>query len=490
MIESKDRRIRLGLSKAMIFLLSFLAVIVLLASTQAANVVVTSNQVAVVAGQGLPGLISRALPNGAEKVFPLPFQNGQITGFEDVAIDEADPTTVFAFSENDKLVCTFTISSTDGSLSISSCVVGFHVGPYTGIAVKNGILVISGGTGGVTVYNYTVSTRTIDSTPTLLNKLPPNAVGCYGVLMISNTLVALSTDFGAFTPEFGTLMVDPSLNALYSFRVQNSLGTTLSIAPSNFPLVNTVYTTNCGETFMYTANGALTIQNAYQSGTTTEMTFSDGFQAVTDTVDQTRGLLVVGGVMSDGSSQIRFFSLETARSPALQSNYTITDGRRITSVALTSTLLVYAFYNGTTTEYGWTTNVAPGFSFPAPLCTPAPTRSATMLPTPYPVVVLPTPPITTSPPQSQPPGTAPVPITPTGTLPTATVAPTLMSRTTPMSMQPIPSGTNHSQAPSGAPVANSTKKPSSANSFRHTILVPFLASMVAYLVGWTMGWWL
>lgn len=123
-------------------LLAWLLLSLVLASrnVEASNIVITSDEVAIVAGVGLAGLISRQLPAGEEKVFPLPFEN-KIQEFNDVATDPNDPGIVWAFGSSDRIVCSFRVN-TDASLRLLGCQFDFPVGRYSGLSVMNGIVIM------------------------------------------------------------------------------------------------------------------------------------------------------------------------------------------------------------------------------------------------------------------------------------------------------------------------------------------------------------
>jgi len=128
---------------------------------------------------------------------------GEVDNFSDVAVDPANEALVFALS-TDQFVCMFELDEAAGRLRRGTCVGdGFSVSPFSGIAANGGTLVISGGTGGLTVYTYDT---TIDPEPAVLNLEESNVIGHPDVTLVSPILAALSTDFSGGGARFGTQM--------------------------------------------------------------------------------------------------------------------------------------------------------------------------------------------------------------------------------------------------------------------------------------------
>jgi hypothetical protein len=320
--------------------LGFLICFFFIAFANGANVVISSNRVAVIAGEGLGGLVSRQLPDGEEQIFFAVDQG--ITGFEDVAIDPDDPTKVFALRVSDPLVCSFVIND-DASLQPISCILGFDIGPYSEISVKGGTLVISGGQGGFTSYEYDTATGELGES-TNFEKLFPDIISHPGVLLLTDKKAALSTlynDTATGLTQYGTMIVDLRVPVdERSFLVENSLGSEYAIQPANYPLENALYETASGQTFMITANGVLTIQDPYESGTPTEIS-SENFLAITVAVNKEKGALVLGGVDDETDTfSIRIYRLGDPMNPVLVDE--ISDVGRLTSVATYGSLVVYA----------------------------------------------------------------------------------------------------------------------------------------------------
>jgi hypothetical protein len=365
------------------------------AFADARNVAISPNKVAVVAGgQGIAGLVSRQLPDGQENVFDLSIFEGRIVAFDDVAIDPANPFLVFALDAQSQTVCSFLLNVV-ASLTIVGCAEDFSVDPFTSISALNGTLAISGGTGGFTTFKYSTTDDgnigRIDVNAVHLNAEVPNVVGYPGVLLVTPTLAAFSTDFADSSnevPRFGTMMVDlsgESAQELHNFRVVDSLSFDFALGPSNFPLENSIYGTPCaGQTVMYTANGALTSQDPYTSGTTTEISIP-GFRAITSTVNQEKALLFVGGVDTvTGNSEIRGFTLTDPLNPSISTSTVLAGTGRVVSVASSGEIVLYITTGPDGTSYDFfshTGQTPPLQGCPTPAPTPPPT---TPVPTPAP----------------------------------------------------------------------------------------------------------
>jgi hypothetical protein len=117
---------------------------------------------------------------------------------------------------------------------------------------------------------------------------------------------------------------------LYNFRVQNSLGYNYALAPSNFALESALYQSIKGDTIMYTANGALTIQDPFRAGISREISL-EGFSVFIIAVNQANNVLILGGVDETGSFSIALYSLTNPMKPL--KFYEVFGLARLTSVA-------------------------------------------------------------------------------------------------------------------------------------------------------------
>mmetsp|Transcript_21171 Transcript_21171/g.63198 ORF Transcript_21171/g.63198 Transcript_21171/m.63198 type:complete len:431 (-) Transcript_21171:31-1323(-) len=311
--------------------------------------------------------------------------------FDDVSVDAANDQLFFALSTGTRTVCSFKLRDTERDIvkfgfDLASCVSGdFSVTPFCGVAARGGTLVISGGTGGFTVYTYE-ETGLIADEPVLLNQRFPNVVGFPDVILINENLAALSTDFRDESFRFGTQMValdleGPSVELGKEFRVgfseADQLGFDLSLGPANFALQNAAFDGDpwYAPGYMYTAHGVVQA-NELWSGT---FDVSDaegipaGFRAVTVAVNAAKRVAVCGGVLA-GASSVLFFNLTDGdpATPARGAEPTWLDPAfvravpvegRVTSVATGGDVAAYILEGGDTIRF---LDIETGDAVPAP----------------------------------------------------------------------------------------------------------------------------
>ena len=221
------------------------------AMVAAQNVAMQPSSTIAVATTSGGGLLIRQ--GGNDELTPVPVPTG-VSGFHDLSIDVDNDSLLFALDVSSPRVCSYTLEGS--ALVLNNCVgSSFNTAPFSGVSARGGTLVISGGTGGVTVFDYDTSTGLLQETPRVQNQFLP-VIGFPDVLMISPTQAAMSADIGG-TPRFGTVIVDiqdTTLTPVGEFRMEDSLGFDLSVAPANFPFVNAIYEAN-SDIYMFTANG-------------------------------------------------------------------------------------------------------------------------------------------------------------------------------------------------------------------------------------------
>jgi len=275
----------------------------------------------------------------------VPLPSG-VAGFHDISIDVDNDSLVFALDVNTPAVCSYSLEN--GVATLINCVgQSFATSPFCGVSGRGGTLVISGGTGGVTVFDYDVSTGMLDESPRVLNQ-DLDVIGFPDVLMISPTQAAMSTDIDGGTPRFGTVILDvqgTTLSSLEVFRMEDSLGFELALAPTNFPFVNAIYTSG-SFVYLYTANGGMTVQNPNDkdAGTTVIDPLNEAFRAVTVAVNQDKGLVVFGG-LEGTQSVITVYSI-------MEQRFVEAFGveGRITSVATSGDFVSFVTVESTTIE--------------------------------------------------------------------------------------------------------------------------------------------
>ena len=224
---------------------------VLPAMVAAQNVAMQPSSTIAVATTSSGALVTRE----GDTLTPIPVPTG-VSGFQDLSIDVDNDSLLFALDVSSPRVCSYTLESAT-SLVLNNCVgSSFNTAPFSGVSARGGTLVVSGGTGGVTVFDYDTSTGLLQETPRVQNQFLP-VIGFPDVLMISPTQAAMSADIGG-TPRFGTVILDiqgTSLTQVGEFRMEDSLGFDLVVSPANFPFVNAIYEAGSSDIYMYTANG-------------------------------------------------------------------------------------------------------------------------------------------------------------------------------------------------------------------------------------------
>lgn len=313
------------------------------------NVATTTSGISIGTNGGQEGLLVSTGTGGERRQFEVTNFGVGVTldsTFSDVSIDPENESLVFALSTSTRTACSFVLdveAAEDSSiLTMVSCVEGFSVSPFSGISANGGTLMISGGTGGFTIYEYHRQQGFIVEEPNLLNEEFPNIIGHPDVVLVHAYLAALSTDFNGGSSRFGTQMasIDASRTTVTfgsDYRVQDTLGFRLFIQPSNFPLVNAVYKSS----IMYTANGPMQVQDLESDEVTVLSGAPSGFSAVTVAVNEAAQKLYFGGVLSSGRSQILTYDLsEDPINPTLV-NQTQEFDQRITSIASGGDVVAY-----------------------------------------------------------------------------------------------------------------------------------------------------
>jgi hypothetical protein len=304
-----------------------------------------------------------------------------IAAFTDVSIDGS---LVFALSVAPPQVCSYIIATdTPSLLSLINCVESaFAVSPFCGISSLGGTLIISGGTGGVTVFDYD-ATGKLEQSPRILN-FDLQVIGNPDVVMVNPTQAALSSDIGG-SPRFGTIVVNTNgttLTPVGEFRNPSFSGFDNALGPSNFPFVNDVYTNTNGDVFLYTANGGMTVQNINVADSIVEIAAPvQGFQAVTVSVNQESELVVFGGLLPSGESIIYAFDIENDMALIGQ----VQVEGRVTSVATSEDIVSFVTQDDSTIQdfaFETMTTVMPTDSSASPPPEPTTPTLSPVLPSP------------------------------------------------------------------------------------------------------------
>ena len=253
-----------------------------------------------------------------------------IQGFDDVAISESSATSstgrngrrrtkssikVFAIDANSGLLCSFNLRNVN-SLSFIGCTTRSVASqPFVGIDTNNeGTLVVSGGTGGASVFSYNTNTGVLDNTPSIRNRELGDDIGYPSVTFVNSDEVAFGTDadrgFAVTIATIGGSRRRPTLSRDAQFRVRDTIGFDYVLQPANFPFDSAVYIPqgrNNNIRWLYVANGAITVQNPngnVRSSRDVSNVIPNrfDFEAVTISIDSSRSIAVVGGLTNGGSS--------------------------------------------------------------------------------------------------------------------------------------------------------------------------------------------
>ena len=303
-----------------------IVLLVIFLKKEGQNVVVTPTDFAIaVNGEGL---ITRQLPDGKTNEMDLP---KDIDGFRDVTFDVENSNLIFALSTSSQRVCSYLLSSS--TLTLVNCAgSNIPVSPFVGIAAYGGNLVISGGTGGLSVFTYDTTDGTINDDPAI-NGQRLDVVGLPDVQMLSSTVIAFSADLGG-SPRFGipiSQIVDGNVEILREFRVDGA-GFSNAIGPANFAFVNAIATRENGDRVVYTANGIMTVVDPSQEGSVTVIQGPAGFAATTVAVNVDGTRVVFGGLIAGGSIYIEYDATDNPLSPILLQSTGVQG--RITSIGV------------------------------------------------------------------------------------------------------------------------------------------------------------
>lgn len=277
----------------------------------------------ITAANGGNSLITYDAVRSQEKTHRFSNLPNNFDGFDDVAVDPnalaRDSTVVFAIDAESGIVCSFDLSFrfrrqnktnnrnrvSDVSLNLIGCTTqSVNTSPFVGIAAMGGTLVVSGGTGGASVFSYNTNTGVLSNRTTIRNE-DLGDVGHPDVTMVTRNIAALSTDaqrgFGILVSNIN--MNSRSLDRTRFFRVQNTVGFDYAIRPANFPCDSSMYFRKGGRNLLYVANGPITVQDPRRDGWPTVVkTAPDGFEALAVDVSSERSVAVFGGVIDDGES--------------------------------------------------------------------------------------------------------------------------------------------------------------------------------------------
>lgn len=338
--------------------------------TQARNIVITSDGIALATeANGSTRLISYNTLDDQET--PHSFGSSlpsNVRGFDDVAVDPnamaridpnamgRDSTIAFALDASNGIVCSFNLSelvSEGVSLNLIGCTTqGVNTAPFVGIAAMGGTVVVSGGTGGASIFTYDEDTGVLSNSATIRNRRLGDT-GYPDVTLVTPQIAAISADVPVgFGVVIAGIDIDSqSLTRDRVFPTVDSVGFRLIIQPANFPLTTSVYfQSGSGMKYLYVANGGITVQDPLTNGNPTVVDVApNGFEALTVDVNSERAVAVLGGVIqSRGSSAYIILDISDPLNPEFvqmeEFPLTSRDGR-ITGVASAGQSILYVTEN-------------------------------------------------------------------------------------------------------------------------------------------------
>lgn len=287
-------------------------------NAQARNIVITADGIGIATStNGGRSLVTYDANRSNERDHQFNNLPINVGGFDDVAVDPQsmakDSTFVFAIDADSGRLCSFELSLRTQSVSLEliGCAnQSVRSRPFVGIAAMGGTLIVSGGTGGVSVFRYNRTTGVLPNQATIRN-VDLGDIGHPDVTLVTPRLAALATDADPRTEEasFGIAMANINLNRgritrTRFFPVRDTIGFNYVIGPANFPCTSAVYNVDSGVSYLYVANGPLTVQNARNRRGIARVVsdIPNGFVALTVAVNSEMKVAVVGGVTDGGSN--------------------------------------------------------------------------------------------------------------------------------------------------------------------------------------------
>ena len=313
------------------------------------NVVVSPTDFAIaVNGRGV---ITQQLPDGELTTMEPP---EGIDGFQDIAVDSKYSYLFFALSISSQRFCSYLLSS-ESTLTLVNCVVSeIPVTSFSGIAAHSGNLVISGGTGGLSVFTYDTTDGTINNVPYIEGQRL-DVIGLLDVQMLGSNVIAFSAEFKG-SPRYGVAVSQivgggGNVEILREFRVDGA-GTFNAIAPANFDMVNAIVTRkHSGKQVMYTANKIMTVVDPTERvGSVRVIQGPAGFEATTVAVNVDGTRVIFGGLFEGGSVFLEYDatdkqlnSMELLRTQKVQGRIT-SIGAGTNFIVVSSNVQVLTFF--------------------------------------------------------------------------------------------------------------------------------------------------
>jgi hypothetical protein len=236
------------------------------------------------------------------------FPRDQIASIDDISISDDGYLFGLSVYNNPPLLCSFRIVT--ANVIPLGCAPGdYSVTKYTGVSCNSGKCVISGGTGGFTVFDYNRDTGALSSIMRCF-KCPAQETDevdvenpdFVDVEVFDSRRAVLSTLSGAKT--LSVILDLITFQMTVSHEVPNPVVEAVAQTPTGYPCVSDFFITETGISYLFTACGSITVQQAFAMNSTvileTPTDLSD-YQAITLSVDTTAGKLVVGGTGFSGT---------------------------------------------------------------------------------------------------------------------------------------------------------------------------------------------
>mmetsp|Transcript_16846 Transcript_16846/g.36530 ORF Transcript_16846/g.36530 Transcript_16846/m.36530 type:complete len:371 (+) Transcript_16846:41-1153(+) len=337
----------------------------LVRSTQSRNIAITSDGIALATeARGSQRLITYDALDNQETAhsFGSSLPNN-VNRFDDVAVDPnsraRDSTIAFAIDANSGIVCSFNLRERNNSRGVSldhiGCTTqGVNTSPFVGIAAMGGTVVVSGGTGGASVFTYDEDSGVLSDRATIRNRSLGD-IGYPDVTLVTPEIAAFSADveqgFGVVVSSINT--DSKSLTRDRVFLTEDSVEFNFIILPANFPLTSSMYfQEGSGKNYLYVANGGITVQDPQTNGRPRVVDVAPiGFKALTVDVNSERAVAVFGGVITRSrrtSSVYIVLDISDPLDPELVNTEVVSRrsrGGRITGVASAGQSILYVTEN-------------------------------------------------------------------------------------------------------------------------------------------------
>lgn len=281
--------------------------------------------------------------DGADFTLALP---GGLESLEDVSLTKEG--FVIGLSIYTPALCSFEFDSASTLLPIGCITGNWSMAPFTGMSAEGGTVVISGGTGGVTIATYNTTSGVLNDILECLNCEvgdPGDNIMMPGVSIATRpdgpplaSLAIVVPVAQEFQAGFLILPVsegdDDDLTDVARVLFNNFIGTRLAVTVTNYPLASAFYyVPQLGFHFVYMVHGEMVVYNTRTADVQPVALPLAGLRASVVAVDELNGVLVVGGLLLDRDSYICVYDiLDTPLQPQLRI-YSPVEGRLLSLAA-------------------------------------------------------------------------------------------------------------------------------------------------------------